>query len=139
MRSNNRRCRHYLMSLSKSCIDLASYPENWDEISGSVRKRDGYKCCICRGEGVLLHVHHVRPRSEGGSDDPSNLVSVCVTCHAKAHGGRLGESKVDVSSRSGYLCLNCDRLFSLDYVRDQGLQCPVCDSELVPWLGDNQE
>ena len=85
------------MSLSKSCIDLASYPENWDEISGSVRKRDGYKCCICGGEGVLLHVHHVRPRSEAGSDDPSNLVSVCVTCHAKAHAGWLGESKVDVS------------------------------------------
>ena len=47
---------------------MASYPENWDEISDSVRKRDGYKCVICGREGDILHVHHVRPRSEGGSD-----------------------------------------------------------------------
>ena len=118
---------------------MVSYPENWAEISDSVRDRDGNKCVICGREGYLLHVHHVKPRSEGGSDYPSNLVSVCATCHAKAHGGHLGESKVDVSSRSGYLCLNCDRLFSIDYARDRDLQCSVCSSTLVPWLGDIQE
>ena len=118
---------------------MASYPANWDEISDSVRTRDGNRCVSCGREGVLLHVHHVKPRSEGGSDDPSNLVSVCATCHAKVHGGQLGESKVDVSSRSGYLCLNCDRVFSIDYARDRDLQCPVCNSTLVPWLGDVQE
>ena len=104
-----------------------------------MRERDGYKCGICGCEGVLLHVHHMRHRSEGGSDDPSNLVSVCAACHAKVHGGQLGGSEVDVSSRSGYLCLNCDRVFSVDYARDQGLHCSSCDSELVPWLGDIQE
>ena len=118
---------------------MASYPENWDEISDSVRKRDGYKCVFCGREGDILHVHHVRPRSEGGSDDPSNLVSVCVACHSKIHGGRLGESEVDVPSRSDYLCLNCDRVYSIDYARDRDLQCSVCNSKLVPWIGYVQE
>ena len=131
--------RAYLIDRYGSCNLLASYPENWGEISDSVRERDGFRCVFCGREGDLLHVHHVRPRSEGGGDDPSNLVSVCTACHGKIHGERLGGNEVDVSGRSGYLCLNCDRLFSIDYARVRGLQCPVCDSELVPWLGDIHE
>ena len=117
---------------------MASYPENWGEISDSVRDRDGNKCVFCGREGHLLHVHHVKPRSKGGIDDPSNLVSLCVACHTKAHDGKLGASKFHASSRSGYLCLNCDRLFSIDYARGRGLECSVCNAILVPWLGDNR-
>lgn len=28
-----------------------------------------------------LTVHHMIPRADGGHDDPSNLVSLCRTCH----------------------------------------------------------
>jgi 5-methylcytosine-specific restriction endonuclease McrA len=32
-----------------------------------------------------LHVHHVRPRSRGGGDEPANLVSLCGQHHAWVH------------------------------------------------------
>jgi 5-methylcytosine-specific restriction endonuclease McrA len=45
--------------------------------------------CEARIEGVctgwLEHVHHRRLRSQGGSDDPSNLVGICRKCHDHAH------------------------------------------------------
>lgn len=52
-----------------------------------VLSRDGYQCREC---GVLCwredaDVHHLIPRSLGGSDDPSNLVTLCDGCHAAFH------------------------------------------------------
>lgn len=118
---------------------MASYPANWDEISDSVRARDGNRCVSCGREGVLLHVHHLKPLAEGGSNDPSNLVLLCAACHEKIQGERIGKREVGVSIRSGYLCLNCDRIYSIEYARERGLMCPVCNSALVHWVGGNRE
>lgn len=42
-----------------------------------------------------LHLHHVVFRSLGGSDEASNLVPICPTCHAMLHDGRrIGEEFV---------------------------------------------
>ena len=52
-----------------------------------VLDRDEYRCrecgCECRREDA--DVHHLIPRSLGGSDDPSNLVTLCDGCHAAFH------------------------------------------------------
>lgn len=52
-----------------------------------VLHRDGHKCLNCKGksEDKVLNVHHIVPRSEGGSDSPSNLITLCETCHHKHH------------------------------------------------------
>lgn len=46
----------------------------------------------CKRCGVVrwLHRHHIVPRSEGGSNDPSNIESICANCHEDAHGGPVG-------------------------------------------------
>ncbi|MCA1670458.1 MAG: HNH endonuclease, partial [Thermomicrobia bacterium] len=44
----------------------------------------GHRCAQC-GIGGVLHVHHIIPRARGGSNDLSNLVPLCPTCHALAH------------------------------------------------------
>ena len=44
------------------------------------------QCCNCDNEAV--HMHHVVPKSKGGTDRDSNLVSVCGDCHALVHGIR---------------------------------------------------
>jgi len=50
-----------------------------------VYEREGYACALCERDGPI-HVHHVRPRSMGGTNDPGNLIALCPVCHAIAHG-----------------------------------------------------
>jgi len=47
-----------------------------------VLERDGWRCQMpgCRSGGSL-EVHHLRYRSQGGNDDPENLLTLCWTCH----------------------------------------------------------
>lgn len=49
----------------------------------SILHRDGFRCVYCgRYSGAReLHVDHKHPRSKGGSDDPSNLVTACRLCN----------------------------------------------------------
>ena len=56
-----------------------------NETRKTVYRRDGYRCALCddtRG----LQVHHVVRRSQGGTDYPQNLITLCWKCHAAAHG-----------------------------------------------------
>lgn len=46
--------------------------------------RDGDACQLCSTEKDL-HVHHIIPKSEGGADNPLNLITVCSTCHKLIH------------------------------------------------------
>lgn len=46
-------------------------------------KRDGFSCRYCgrTPPDVLLHVDHIVPRSDDGSDDPENLTTACQDCN----------------------------------------------------------
>ena len=50
---------------------------------------------MCKGKENLpgYKMHHIILRSQGGSDDPDNLICLCPRCHNYAHG--LGNLKVD--------------------------------------------
>ena len=42
------------------------------------------RCCIChRYCGVRMEIHHIIPKSEGGSDAIDNAIAVCFDCHAE--------------------------------------------------------
>jgi hypothetical protein len=50
----------------------------------SILQRDEFKCKACGvtpNEGAKLHVDHIHPVSLGGSDDPSNLQTLCSVCN----------------------------------------------------------
>lgn len=47
-------------------------------------KRDHYRCTVC-GAFTELQVHHIVPRRLGGSDELSNLVTLCAACHLQLH------------------------------------------------------
>jgi hypothetical protein len=46
--------------------------------------RDGFKCRVCKADSSL-RCHHVKPKSEGGTDRLSNLMTLCEGCHDKHH------------------------------------------------------
>ena len=52
--------------------------------------RDGHKCCHCKGKSKdnVLNVHHIESRKTGG-DSPSNLITLCETCHKEYHKGNI--------------------------------------------------
>jgi len=51
--------------------------------------RDHHECQACHGKSgdPVLTVHHIRPRTDGGSDRPANLITLCETCHYRHHNG----------------------------------------------------
>ena len=52
--------------------------------------RDNHKCQHCHGKSKdkVLNVHHKESRKMGG-DSPSNLITLCETCHKLYHEGKL--------------------------------------------------
>ena len=50
-----------------------------------IMDRDGWKCYICGDKSCALEVHHVVPVFLGGSNDDTNLVSLCHGCHLAIH------------------------------------------------------
>ena len=44
--------------------------------------RDNYTCQVCgKSKGKVLHTHHIRYKSLGGTDRADNLITVCTECH----------------------------------------------------------
>lgn len=66
-------------------IPLDQYPDDWDELRREIYARDGYTCRNCGADKIELHAHHIVPLSVGGSNELSNLVTLCRECHAKLH------------------------------------------------------
>ena len=52
--------------------------------------RDGHVCQHCHGKSKdpVLNVHHLESRKTGG-DAPSNLITLCETCHKAYHRGKF--------------------------------------------------
>ncbi len=58
--------------------------------SQRIRERDLGCCQVPACSRAATHAHHIIPRSQGGSDDPSNLVALCTCHHFRGiHAGRL--------------------------------------------------
>ena len=59
----------------------------FEDTKARVLNRDNYKCQICRGrhKDSKLEVHHIVFRSQRGSDDAENLITLCHACHRALH------------------------------------------------------
>lgn len=57
----------------------------------------GVVCELCKYANVnVLQAHHVKRRSDGGTDDLSNLQLLCPNCHATIH---LGDSRTLIHTK----------------------------------------
>lgn len=58
----------------------------WKKIRKIVLERDDYSCYYCGHKAMkYMNVHHLH---ETNDHNPSNLVTICVACHAVLHIGR---------------------------------------------------
>ncbi len=75
----------------------------WRRTRVEVYERDNWTCqeCGCRCLNTKdakahpkrkIQAHHVVPRRFGGSDELSNLVTLCMSCHHKREGGLVAPS-----------------------------------------------
>ena len=55
--------------------------------------RDKYTCQCCGAKNTRLEVHHIVYRSQGGTDDVDNLITLCEDCHRKLHAGEVSINK----------------------------------------------
>lgn len=82
-------CRHCQMRTGRPVFMLAQPPLSplrWQKLRFQIFKRDHYRCQLCGvaatdGPHVRLEVDHIIPRSRGGTDDPSNLLTMCFGCN----------------------------------------------------------
>lgn len=65
--------------------DPDGYPINWPELSTAVKVRDNYTCQRCGATNVELHAHHIVKLRDGGSNNLTNLLTLCRHCHALEH------------------------------------------------------
>ncbi|MGL4759623.1 MAG: HNH endonuclease [Patescibacteria group bacterium] len=57
-----------------------------------IKQRD-VVCKICGAEKEL-QIHHIVWKCFGGTDDPSNLILLCSTCHLHQHNGKNQSGKI---------------------------------------------
>jgi hypothetical protein len=86
------------LSAGECLVALAEhFVETWkaqlrqaNTLQRRIRARDRHFCQVPGCSRAAVHAHHIKPRSQGGSDDPSNLISLCAAHHLHGiHGGRM--------------------------------------------------
>lgn len=65
----------------------------WNIIRNVILERDNHTCQVCREKKEHLEVHHKTPIFLGGSPEPSNLISLCHSCHMKVTMRYVGGSE----------------------------------------------
>ena len=62
-------------------------------------ERDNWTCQYCKEmfneNDHPLQPHHLKFRSQGGSDEINNLISLCFFCHMELHDGHIPRDFMD--------------------------------------------
>jgi hypothetical protein len=118
-------------------LSKMNYPADWLKRAENIRNRDLKQCAGCGRMNVELHVHHIKPLSNGGLNSKDNLITLCRECHQAIHGEQV-RSADSAPSDSCYFCTNCNRYYSIEFGRKNNQICPVCESELKTWIGNKR-
>lgn len=83
-----------IQKIQKAEIEGDDYQQGvqlgFQNVRAYVLHRDAHTCQHCKGhsKGLTLHVHHIVSRQTGGNR-PSNLITLCESCHRKHHEGNI--------------------------------------------------
>jgi RNA-directed DNA polymerase len=67
--------------LDERVLNITPEGVAWREIHKRVLQRDEYRCAECGKNNLPLNTHHMVARRDGGTDEMSNLITLCVNCH----------------------------------------------------------
>ena len=87
----------------------------FENVKAYVLVRDDYKCqCGKKGCSDELRVHHIIYRSNGGSDNPDNLITLCKKHHMSLHDGKWSLSVKKHKSLKSATTMNVIRVRLLE-------------------------
>ena len=77
--------------LRNKCLYQRGINYGYANTKAFVLARDTYTCQQCQGKSRdrRLEVHHIVFRSGQGSDEESNLLTLCKSCHQGLHAGKI--------------------------------------------------
>ena len=87
--------------------------------------RDRYTCQVCGKsvkDGAVLAVHHIIPRSKGGTNRLNNLLTVCTGCHTSRNhkpGGKLHGLKPVTGTLKDAAYMNIVRWQMINALREE--------------------
>jgi hypothetical protein len=80
---------------SAECRSLATDPKR---SAFRIFERDTFRCCYCGSssieDDIRLHVDHILPYSQGGTDTAANLVTSCESCNVGKSDNPLSDDVV---------------------------------------------
>ena len=84
--------------------------------------RDNYTCQHCKGKkkDSKLEVHHIIFRSDGGSDDKDNLITLCSSCHYDLHHNKI---KLKLTGKKKTLLKHATQMNSIRVQLLKHLEC----------------
>lgn len=72
------------MAWSKTNRHERGYGTAWDKLRKQIMQRDCGLCQPCAKANKItlaVAVDHIKDKAKGGTDEPSNLQSICEPCH----------------------------------------------------------
>lgn len=93
------------MAWSRESRHKRGYGYRWVKLRETILKRDLYLCQPCKEAGRVTpatEVHHITAKAHGGTDEPSNLVSICEPCHLAASRQQTGRREIRRVGLDGY-------------------------------------
>ncbi len=63
----------------------AARGRDWSMVREKALWRDSHICKDCGTQNCRLEVHHIQPLYKGGTNELSNLRTLCVKCHRAVH------------------------------------------------------
>ena len=61
----------------------------FENVKQYVLTRDKRACQHCGKNNTKLEVHHIKFRSQGGTDNTDNLITLCIKCHNNLHNNKF--------------------------------------------------
>lgn len=121
------------------------------QLRHQVFQRDGYRCreCGATNKETRLHVDHIKPVAKGGTNDLSNLQTLCEACNLAKYtdewvGGKLNNNEQNNTrkrnKKDNFVCWKSDEIklrYKTLYEQLLSEEKEVSMSELLDFAGIN--